>query len=180
MGSPGSPGYSMAICTFYEKQFRDSLSDYKSLFGTVRYFDDLRAIVVSKNSDQSSRSLAKALIKTIANNCYHESMILIPEENITNSFRFLESQVKLTSRTRTAFMASKNYETLINTGKFTVTNAQSFHSFAGEEMGKYQTRMGTVLGRLAAAESYSHPKEQLFMSFIHIYTQLRALEYPPT
>ena len=40
------------------------------------------------------------------------------------------------------------------------------------------TRMGVILGKLAAAQAYGFPREALLLSFIHIFVDLKALEYP--
>jgi hypothetical protein len=45
IGAPGSPGFSMAVCIFYEQQFRQSIGDHSRFFFFFRYIDDLRAIV---------------------------------------------------------------------------------------------------------------------------------------
>ena len=176
---PGIPGYSMAICIFFEKRFKDSLYDYQKLFGISRYFDDLRALVAYKKGDKRSKDVATKIIKLLSSKCYHESMILIPEESSNNTFTFLESQISLSNKNISAFMFSKNFLSLLSNGKFSSVNAQQFHSFTGESKYRLFTRMGTVLGRLSAAESYSYPPENLFISFIHLYIQFRALEYPP-
>jgi hypothetical protein len=132
MGSPCSPGYSMAICIYYEKQFKDSLSDFQKLFGFARYFDDLRAFVAFNKNCATSKSIAKDIIVLLAKHCYHESMILIPECADGNQFYFLQSQVAICERKLFFTLHSKNFQALIASQPSPVVNSQSFWSFAGD------------------------------------------------
>jgi hypothetical protein len=105
-------------------------------------------------------------------------MILIPEESSNNSFKFLESQISISNKHITTFMYSKNFVSLLSLGKPLYQNAQDFFSFTGEQNFQPITRLGTILGRLEAAVTYSHPKESLLLSFLHLYIQARSLQYP--
>jgi hypothetical protein len=70
-GGPGSPGYSMVVCIYYEHQFRCSIYDHLTFIFFFRYFDDLRAVVVSRSSDISTRSLAFSLLEKLQTLMYH-------------------------------------------------------------------------------------------------------------
>jgi hypothetical protein len=179
IGSPGSPAYSMIICIFYEWKFLQSIYDYQKVFGMSRYLDDLRALVVYEKGNPTSEYNAMKIINLLADNCYHEAMVLIPEKSSNNSFQFLESRISISLKTITAYLHNKNFQDLLQEGRPMILSSQHFHSFTGETPGRQHVRMGTIFGRLAAAEIYSYPQESLVISFIHLYIQFRALKYPP-
>ena len=110
--------------------------------------------------------------------CYHESMILIPEECGNNKFKFLEGQISVSNKALSSFMSSKNFKSLLKKGNLEVINAQTFHSFTSEMPIFKRSRFSSVCGRLAAASQYSSSLEMMCISFLHLYTQLRALHYP--
>ena len=62
-GGPGSPGFSMIICIYYEFQFRCSIYDYLRFIFFFRYFDDLRAVVVYQSLDITTKSLVNELLQ---------------------------------------------------------------------------------------------------------------------
>ena len=146
MGSPGSPGYSMAICMYFEQSFRDSLYDYQKLFGIARYFDDLRAFIVFDKTSPASKSRATQILNLLTHHCYHESMILIPEKCDNHSFLFLESQINMSRNKLTSTMFNKNTSPLLLSGRPKSLTGQSFHSFSGDSRHRNQTRLGVVLG----------------------------------
>ena len=156
MGSPGSPAYSMALCIHYETNFKKSLFDWQKLFGMTRYFDDLRALVVYNRNCPKSLKFAQRIINLMSAQCYHHSMVLIPEQCDNNQFKFLEAQITVTNKALSSFLVSKNYTSLITSGKFEVVNAQTFYSFTSETLDQRKySKFGSVCGRLAAAAQYS-------------------------
>ena len=56
-GGPGSLGFSMVVCIYYEHQFRCSIYDILAFIFFFRYFDDLRTVVVHQSSDKLKRIL---------------------------------------------------------------------------------------------------------------------------
>ena len=75
-GGPGSPGFSMVVCIFYEHQFRCSIYDHLAFIFFFHYFDDLRAVVIHRSSDITSKSLAFSLLDKLQTQTYHPSMSL--------------------------------------------------------------------------------------------------------
>ena len=55
-GGPGSLGFSMVGCIYYEHQFRCSIYDHLAFMFFFRYFDDVGAVVVHR-SDITTRIL---------------------------------------------------------------------------------------------------------------------------
>jgi hypothetical protein len=180
IGSLGSAGYSMAICIHQEWIFHQSLFDFQKLYTMSRYMDDLRALIVYKKGCSHSKSTASTLINMLATKCYHETMILVPEQTNNNTFTFLEAQLTITNKSISSFMHSKNWTSLISTGKQKFINAQHFHSFTGEPSSKQTTRIASILGRFAAITAYSYPPENIILSFIQLFADFKALGYPTT
>ena len=110
--------------------------------------------------------------------CYHESMILIPEECNNNKFKFLESQISVSNKALSTYLTSKNFKSLLKKGKLDITNAQTYYSFTSETSIFKTSRFSSICGHLAAATQYSSSLEMMLISFLHLYTQLRALHYP--
>ena len=91
-GGPGSPGCSMVVCIYYEHQFRCSIYDHLAFMFFFRYFDDLRAVVVHRSSDITTKNLVFLLLNKLQNQTYHPSMSLVLEECSQNTFKFLEGK----------------------------------------------------------------------------------------
>jgi len=115
-GGPGSPGFSMIICIYYEFQFRCSIYDYLRFIFFFRYFDDLRAVVVYQSSDITTKSLVKELLQHLQHRTYHPSMTLILEEISDNTFNFLEGKFSLTDGSLSCQWHSKNFQSLQESG----------------------------------------------------------------
>lgn len=178
IGSHGSPGYSMALCIFYEKYFSDSIADYGKLCYMGRYFDDLRVILAYKKNDLPSYEKAEQIIHLLSSRCYHDSMLLIPEKHDRGDFSFLEAKITISGGSLRSHLFSKNYVSLQNHGSLEVISSQTFSSFVGAKQDALKRKLGIILGRLAACEAYSCPIESLLSSFLHVYVQLKALSFP--
>jgi hypothetical protein len=105
-------------------------------------------------------------------------MILIPEKVSDNTFNFLESQIRISNNGMQATLYAKNWQSLMETGVPSIVNAQDFYSYTGDPNDKPVMRIASILGRLAAAEQFTFPEENLLISFVHIFTNLRSLRYP--
>jgi len=91
-GGPGSPGFSMTVCLYYEHQFRCSIFDHLAFIFFFRYFDDLRAVVIHRSSSITSKSLAFSLLDQLQHDTYHPSKTLMLGECSQNTFNFLEGK----------------------------------------------------------------------------------------
>jgi len=91
-GGPGSPNSSSAVCIFYEHQFRISIYHHLYFVYLFRYFDDLRAITVYDLMEITIKYLAIDLLVHLQHCTYHSCMNLILEQNLENSFKFLEGE----------------------------------------------------------------------------------------
>jgi hypothetical protein len=105
-------------------------------------------------------------------------MVIVPEESSNNCFTFLESYIEIKNGSLSAHMYSKNYTSLLCCGTPKIVSSQNFSSFTGEAR-KLITRMGSILGRLAAGLTYSYPNEMFVKSFIHLLVHFLSLGYPP-
>ena len=92
IGGFGSPSFSMTVCISYEFQFMCSIYDHLSFISFFRYFDDLRAVVVYKSSDITSKSLVSNLLPQLQYDTYHPSMKLVLEQASNNTFKFVEGK----------------------------------------------------------------------------------------
>ena len=130
-GGPGSPIFSMVVCIYYEFQFRCSIYDYLWFLSFFRYFDDLRAVVVYKSSDITTKYLVQDLLHQLQHHTYHPSMKLILEEASNNMFRFLEGKFSMADSKLSCQWFSKNFESLEATGKLKfITSQDYFHILA--------------------------------------------------
>ena len=85
----------MVVCIYYEFQFRCIIYDYLRFLSFFRYFDDLRAVVVYKSSDITTKYLVQDLLHQLQHHTYHSSMKLVLEEASNNTFRFLEGKFSM-------------------------------------------------------------------------------------
>ena len=125
-GGPGSPGFSMTVCLYYEHQFRCSIFDHLAFIFFFRYFDDLRAVVVHRSSSITSKSLAFSLLDQLQHDTYHPSMSLMLEECSQNTFNFLEGKFSVENDSLSCLWTSKNFESLATTGKLKFFTSQDF------------------------------------------------------
>ena len=105
------------------------------------------------------------------------SCFKIPEESYDNCFMFLEGCISIKNGCLTSYMASKNFHQLLTSGSPAVVSPQHFLSFSGEG-GRAKCRLASILGRIAAAQSYSYPNGMLLQSFLHLLVQFVFLGYP--
>ena len=143
-GGPGSPGFSMIICIYYEFQFRCSIYDYLRFIFFFRYFDDLRAIVVYKSSDITTKVLVKDLLQHLEHHTYHPTMKLILEEVSNNTFNFLEGKFSIDQGSLSCQWHSKNFQSLLESGKLKFITSQDYFSYSGNK--KKIIRAATILG----------------------------------
>lgn len=109
------------------------------------YSDDLQG--------SASKSIASQTIQLLETTCYHNSMILVPKITSKNTLSFLESQIQITkgTNTLTSFLINPCYQQR----NPQILSAQHFLSLTGETTSRQVTRMGTIMGKLAAAEASS-------------------------
>ena len=174
-GGPGSPAFSMIVCIYYEFRFRCSIYDHLSFISFFRYFDDLRAVVVYKSSDISTKTLVADLLHQLQHNTYHPSMKLVLEEASNNTFKFLEGQFSIIDGMLSCCWSSKNFESLLTTGQLKFITSQDYFSYAGNK--KKIIRAATVSGRLATLLGYSFTDVDIISGFGYLITELFARYY---
>ena len=87
-GSPLSPALSQCVLMYYEGEYLSSIHDHKYFIG-IRYIDDVRLIVLALSNSNENISIAQQQIQAFIDSL-SKSLILEPEPNEDNSFRFLE------------------------------------------------------------------------------------------
>ena len=127
-GSPLSPALSQCILMNYEHQFLASIHDHR-LFMGLRYIDDVRLIVIALSRSQNDVSKAESQIQAFINSL-PKSLILEPEPNINNGFKFLESYISFKDKFIAYF--SKNFNDGIVFPKDLTT--YPFQTFKGSYM----------------------------------------------
>ena len=165
----------MIVCIYYEFRFRCSIYDHLSFISFFRYFDDLRAVVVYKSSDISTKTLVADLLHQLQHNTYHPSMKLVLEEASNNTFKFLEGQFSIVDGMLSCCWSSKNFESLLTTGQLKFITSQDYFSYAGNK--KKIIRAATVSGRLATLLGYSFTDVDIISGFGYLITELFARYY---
>ena len=100
-GSPLSPALAQCVLMYFEHKFLSSIYDNTHFMG-IRYFDGIRLIVISLTSKQEDIEESEKLIgRFIAS--LPESLVLEPEPNEDNRFRFLESHITKAEQLSTMF-----------------------------------------------------------------------------
>ena len=175
-GGPGSPGFSMVVCIFYEHQFRCSIYDHLAFMFFFRYFDDLRAVVIHRSSDITSKSLAFSLLDKLQTQTYHPSMSLVLEECSQNTFKFLEGKFTITNDSLSCIWMSKNFDSLQQHGKMKFFTSQDYFSYSGDK--KKIIRLASIMGRLSTLMGYSFTDQDLLKSFGFLLVELFARNFP--
>ena len=160
---PGSPGFSMVVCIYYEHQFRCSIYDHLAFMFFFRYFDDLRAVVVHQSSDITTKNLAMSLLYKLQNQTYHPSMSLFLEEFecLQNTFEFLEGEFTIQNDSLSCLWSSKNFESLQKHGKMKFFSSQDYFSYTGDK--RKIVRHASIIGKLATL--YCFTDQDLLHSF---------------
>gem|GEM_PF-1487133 len=175
-GGPGSPGFSMVVCIFYEHQFRCSIYDHLAFMFFFRYFDDLRAVVIHRSSDITSKSLAFSLLDKLQTQTYHPSMSLVLEECSQNTFKFLEGKFTITNDSLSCIWMSKNFDSLQQHSKMKFFTSQDYFSYSGDK--KKIIRLASIMGRLSTLMGYSFTDQDLLKSFGFLLVELFARNFP--
>jgi hypothetical protein len=176
IGGPGSPGYSMAVCILFETKFRNSLQDHMNIIFLFRYFDDLRSLGVFHQSDQSSKQLVMDQLSTLQKYTYHPSMQLVIEECSNENIQFLEGSASVNRNALSLSWVSKNFASILTSGKLKYFTSQDFFSFAGRS--KQTIRLATVIGKMSTVMHYSLTYRDLVKGFSHLLLELIAKKYP--
>ena len=175
-GGPGSPGCSMVVCIFYEHQFRCSIYDHLAFMFFFRYFDDLRAVVVHRSSDITTKSLVFSLLDKLQNQTYHPAMSLVLEECSENTFKFLEGKFTIQNDSLSCIWTSKNFESLQEKGKMKFFTSQDYFSYTGDK--KKIVRQASIMGRLSTLLGYCFTDGDLLKSFGFLLVDLFARHFP--
>ena len=154
-GSPLSPALAQCVLMYFEHKFLSSIYDNTHFMG-IRYFDDIRLIVISLTSKQEDIEESEKLIgRFIAS--LPESLVLEPEPNEDNRFRFLEAHISM--KEKTSFYYSKNYEAKEEIIPQDLTT-YPFQTYFGSYMqNPKQEIKNNVRTRLEAIENYSRDEK---------------------
>ena len=130
----------------------------------IRYIDDVRLIVLALSNSNENISIAQQQIQAFIDNL-PKSLILEPEPNEDNSFRFLESHITFKDRDWKISYYSKNYEhgTLIPSTLATYP----FQTYLGSYMmDSSQEIKNNIRNRLEAIERYSCNEHAIHIAMI--------------
>ena len=114
-GSPPSPSISVSVLMYSESRFLTSIRDDQrftrfqniKILG-IQYIDDLRIVIVCLAIPEEiakSTELIELFIKSLP-----DSLLLEPEENYNNTFRFLEGFQFYNDPTIKSAFVAKNYD----------------------------------------------------------------------
>ena len=95
-----------------ERKFHNSLTLYHPYYRFIRYFDDLRMMQVTKKSDSKNgqtKLRSNYIGKIFQEDCYDESLTLIPEKIEDGKTRFLEGHLSFNAGF-SSIPTVKNYE----------------------------------------------------------------------
>ena len=123
----------MVVCIFYEHNFRCSISNHLAFMCFFRYLDDLRAVVIHRSSDITSKSLAFSLLEKLQKDTYHPAMTLVLEGCSENTFKFLEGKFSIQNDSLSCLWSSKNFESLQQHGKMKIFTSQDYFSYTRDK-----------------------------------------------
>ena len=152
MGSPGAPNLAICLCSYFEHQFRSSITDFirhlKPEFRAMRaefcrYVDDLFGLVTWDARFPFSRTVALTLVDHLRTRAYHPNMI-IKDEPSDGWFPYLDALVRCPDAgpLEVRFHV-KNYSPLCDTGSLKLLTIQHRSSFMSD-----RTAMSRILGTL--------------------------------
>ena len=102
-------------------------------------------------------------------------MKLVLEQASNNTFKFLEGKFSIVDGLLSCTWHSKNFESLLTTGKLKFITSQDYFSYAGNK--KKTIRAATVSGRLATLLGYSFTDSDIVTGFGYLLTELFARHY---
>ena len=162
-GSPLSPALSQCVLMYYEHQFMMSIHDHRYFMG-IRYIDDVRLIVISPSKRSSDIQKAEELTTAFINNL-PESLVLEPEPNENNGFRFLESYITFNDRAIKIAYYSKNF----HYGNVFPKDLDTypFQTYSGSYMKNPEQEIkNNIRTRLEAIENYSENENSIHLAMI--------------
>ena len=187
-GNKGSPLYAFCFCIYQEDMFFASVYDgrllrdgtYKYLntnnapiSSNKRYFDDCRLVVQYDSNSKSSKRKAKNYIRDYAQQCYHHSVKIIPEQE-GDSFQFLQGTFVFNPKFR-AYYEGKNWQHWLATGKLKTHLIQNYHSYCESYR---QQRFATLVGKLHEIQNFSYPNSNTWRGLLSIVPDLVSAHYP--
>jgi hypothetical protein len=139
-----------------------------------RFFDDVRAWLFKNKKRPEQNEVCKTLVELYASECYHKSMILIPEQQEATDIAFLEAKLTIKGNKEFACqMYSKNYESILNTGKLKFWTGQDGNSW-GNDVARQRS---TLIGRLTMLDRLSTSNTERLKGFAHILVHYICLGY---
>jgi hypothetical protein len=174
MGQTGSPPQSMALCMFCEKHFKDAIREYSSFILWFRFFDDVRAWLFYNKNKPEEKEICQTLLEIYASNCYHESMILIPEQHKAENIVFLEAKMNISGDKKFhCQMVSKNFDNIMEKGQPKIWSGQDGNSW-GNDKAKQKS---ILIGRFTMMHNLSSSNMDKFKSFVHLLVHYICLGY---
>ena len=173
-GSPLSPALSQCVLIYYEHQFMSSIDDHTHFMG-LRYIDDVRLIVLASSHSPTDIQKAENQITAFINNL-PKSLIVEPEPNINNGFRFLESYITFDYRSLKIAYFSKNFHgtifpTDLDTYPFQVYTA-SYMANAEDDI------KNNIRNRLEAIERYSSNQYAIHIGMVSSFGDFYCSKFP--
>ena len=90
-------------------------------------------------------------------------MNLILEQYPENSFKFLEGKLKVSQEKLSCLWASKNFDSLLDSGKMKILSSQDFFSYSGDK--RKIAKKAVVMGKLCTLMGYTFSDADVIYSF---------------
>ena len=167
-----STAMAICVCFYSEHHFYLTLRADERLFRHNRYVDDAWGIVAYDRRDKESYLHAKSLVEKFANHCYPKQLILEDEKIENGNFNFLEGGLQVKENTIQCCFRSKNYKSVLETGKPKFYNMQHAESYA-----PLAAKKGVLHARLLTIQSYSGSPVLLVQSAGRFVYEMQSVGY---
>ena len=107
----------MTFYIYYEFQFMFSINGHLSFISFFCYFDDLRAVVVYKSSDITSKSFISNLSHQLQCDTYHPAIKLLLEQASNNTFKFVKGKFSVADGMLSCTWHLNFFDSLLTYGK---------------------------------------------------------------
>ena len=183
-GSPPSPSISVSVLMYSESRFLTSIRDDQrftrfrniKILG-IRYIDDLRIVIVCvaiPDEIAKSKELIELFIKSLP-----ETLLLEPEENFDNTFRFLEGFQFYNNPTIKAAFVAKNYNLNESQPEYTLTAGFPFQTYLGSYSDNPKKEMeNNIHTRLCSVKAYSVTPDALDLTIASCMPDFKFSNYP--
>ena len=180
-GSPISPPAAVCVLIYTEFHFLESIRDdsrfSKCKFLGIRYVDDVRIIVICipiPGEIAKSKELIEMFVKSLP-----DSLLLEPEENRNNTFRFLEAYEFFNDKNMKSAFVAKNFDIYEQKPEYELLAGYPFQTYLGSYCDNPKKEMeNNIYTRLFSVEAYSITPAALEMAIASCMPDFKFSNFP--